>query len=76
MSILRKCAYSEMKLVILPFSLMKLSIYRHFFDMGFMAHQDYFTYFEQSQSIGGAKTGDPREKPPDRPQAGLGLSHK
>ena len=35
----------------------------------------YFTHFEQSQSVGGAKTGDPREKTPDHPQAELGLSH-
>ena len=40
-----------------------------------MACQDYFTHFEPSQSLGGAKTGDPREKPPDHPQAQLGLSH-
>ena len=32
-------------------------------------------YFEPSQSLDGAKTGDPREKPPDHPQAQLGLSH-
>ena len=31
--------------------------------------------FEPSQSLGGAKTGDPREKLPDQPQAELGLSH-
>ena len=37
--------------------------------------QDYFTYFEPSQSLGGAKTGDPREETPDYPQAELGLSH-
>ena len=38
-------------------------------------HQDYFTHFEQSQSVGWAKTGDPREKPPGHPLAELGLSH-
>ena len=43
--------------------------------MGFTARQDYFTHFEPSQSPGGAKTGDPRLKPPDHPQAELGLSH-
>ena len=42
---------------------------------GFNTRQDYFTHFEPSQSLGGAKTGDPREKPPDYPQAELGLSH-
>lgn len=45
------------------------------FYLGFTARQDYFTHFEPSQSLGGAKTGDPREKPPDHPQAELGLSH-
>ena len=33
-----------------------------FFHLGFTALQDYFTHFEPIQSIGGAKTGDPREK--------------
>ena len=36
-----------------------------FFDLCFMARQDYLTNFEPSQLLGGAKTGDPREKPPD-----------
>ena len=35
------------------------------FDLGFMARQDYFTRFEPSQSVGGAKMGGPPEKPPD-----------
>ena len=39
-----------------------------------MARQDYFTHFEPSQTLGGAKTGDPREKPPEHPQAELCLS--
>ena len=34
---------------------------------GFTVRQDYFTHFEPSQSVGGAKTGDPREKSPDHP---------
>ena len=33
-----------------------------FFYLGFTARQDYFTHFEPSQSLGGAKTGGPREK--------------
>ena len=41
----------------------------------FTARQDYFTHFEQSQSLGGVKTGDPQEKTPDHPHAELGLSH-
>ena len=32
-----------------------------FFDLGFKARQDYFTHFEPSQLLGGAKTGNPRE---------------
>ena len=32
------------------------------FDLGFMVCPDYFIHFEPSQSQGGAKTGDPREK--------------
>ena len=53
-----------------------------FFYLGFSACQDYFTHFyfthyfdEPSQSLGGAKMGDPREKPPDHPQAEFGLSN-
>ena len=34
-------------------------------DLGFTVRQDYVTNFEPSQSLDGAKTGDPREKPPD-----------
>ena len=41
---------------------------------GVTARQDYFTYVKASQSVGGAKTGDPREKTPDHPQAELGSS--
>ena len=41
--------------------------------LGLTARQD-FTHFEHSQLLGAAKTGDPREKPPDHPQAELGLS--
>ena len=48
---------------------------RWFFLFGVTARQDYFTHFEPSQSLSGAKTGDPREKLPDHPLAELGLSH-
>ena len=47
----------------------------NFFFFGLTACQDYFTHFEPSQSLGVAKTGDLREKPPDHPQAELSLSH-
>ena len=42
---------------------------------GFTARQDYVTHYEPTQSLGDAKTGDPRVKPPDHPQAEHGLSH-
>ena len=45
------------------------------FNLGFTARQDYFTHFEPSQSVSGAKTGNPREIPPALPQAELDLSH-
>ena len=41
----------------------------------YLVLQDYFTHFEPCQSLGGAKTGDPPEKPPDHPQAEHGMSH-
>ena len=36
------------------------------FDFSFTARQDYFTHFEPSQLLGGAKMGDPREKTPNQ----------
>ena len=33
-------------------------MYYFFFYLGFTARQDYFTHFEPSQSLGGAKMGD------------------
>ena len=33
-----------------------------FSGLGFTAHHDYFTHFEPHQTLGGAKTGDPKEK--------------
>ena len=44
-----------------------------FFYLGLTARQDYFTHFEPSQSLGWAKTGDPREKLPNHPQTELSL---
>ena len=43
--------------------------------VGGTARQDYFTHFEQSQSLDAAKTGDSQNKPPGHLQAELGLSH-
>ena len=38
-----------------------------FFDSVYRPFQDYFSSYETGQSVGGAKTGEPREKPPDKP---------
>ena len=49
-----------------------------FFNSVLRPFQDYFSSYEMGQSVGGAKTGEPREKPPGtvaHPQAELGLSH-
>ena len=40
-----------------------------------MACHDYLTHFEPNQSVGGAKTGDPWENPPDHSQAEADLYH-
>ena len=57
-----------------PFFL-RMFFFFFFFFLELTACQDYFIYFEPSQSLGGTKMGDPREKPPDHPQAELSLSH-
>ena len=38
-----------------------------FFNSVLRPFQDYFSSYETGQSVGGAKTGEPREKPPDTP---------
>ena len=38
-----------------------------FFNSVLRPFQDYFSSYETRQSVGGAKTGEPREKPPDTP---------
>ena len=43
--------------------------------LAFTASQNHFTHFEPSQSLGEAKTGDPREKPPGHAKAELCLTH-
>ena len=59
------------KPMIFPFMILE----DFFFYLGFMANQDFFTHFDLSQSLGGAKMRDPWENTPDHPQAELGLSH-
>ena len=41
----------------------------------YLVLKDDFTHFEPSQSLGGAKDGDPPEKPSDHPQAEHGMSN-
>ena len=38
-----------------------------FFNSVLRPFQDYFSSYETGQSVGEAKTGEPREKPPDTP---------
>ena len=38
-----------------------------FFNSVVRPFQDYFSSYEAGQSVGGAKTGEPREKSPDTP---------
>ena len=38
-----------------------------FFNSVLRPFQDYFNSYQTGQSVGGAKTGEPREKPPDTP---------
>ena len=50
----------------------RMDIYVFFFFLFFFysvlrPFQDYFSSYETGQSVGGAKTGEPREKPPDTP---------
>ena len=44
-----------------------LFIYFIFFYSVLRPFQDYFSSYETGQSVGGAKTGEHREKPPDTP---------
>ena len=70
------CSMFDVKDVFLGFHAFTLKqLYNYIILFGFTARQDYFIRFEPSQSLCGAKTGDPREKPPDHPQVELGLSH-
>ena len=45
----------------------KIYIYFFLFDSVLNPFQDYFSSYETGQSVGGAKTGEPREKPPGTP---------
>ena len=50
-----------MKLIVL-FFLLKISNLNTFFDSVLRPSQDYFSSYETDQSVGGAKTEEPREK--------------
>ena len=45
----------------------KLFFFFFFLNLVLRPFQDYFSSYETGQSVGGAKTGEPREKPPDTP---------
>ena len=44
-----------------------LFLFVFFFNSVLRPFQGYFSSYETGQSVGGAKTGEPREKPPDTP---------
>ena len=44
-----------------------------FFNSVLRPFQDYFSSYETGQSVGGAKTGEPREKPPGTPASRMWL---
>ena len=47
--------------------LSSLFFFSFFFNSVLRPFQDYFSSYETGQSVGGAKTGEPREKPPNTP---------
>ena len=55
-------------LILNRFNIADLDIHLSFFFYSVLRpFQDYFSSFETGQSVGGAKMGEPREKPPDTP---------
>ena len=49
--------------------------YNIFFNSVLRPFQDYFSSYETGQSVGGAKTGEPREKTPGTPARTWLVSH-
>ena len=47
--------------------LCRSKVFGVFFIQFNVSFQDYFSSYETGQSVGGAKTGEPREKTPDTP---------
>ena len=45
----------------------QINFFFFFFGFSFTSLSSFFTYIETDQSVGGAKTGVPGEKPPDTP---------
>ena len=45
----------------------ELEVLFFFFDSVLRPFEDYFSSYETGQSVGGAKMGEPREKPPYTP---------
>ena len=44
-----------------------VNVLKSFYNSILRPFQDYFSSYETGQSVGGAKTGEPREKPPGTP---------
>ena len=53
--------------VYIGFAIFFFFFFFFFFDLVLRPFQDYFSSFDTGQSVGGAKTGEPREKPPYTP---------
>ena len=49
------------------YELLSLKLSSFFLNSVLRPFQDYFSSYEMGQSVGGAKTGEPREKSPDTP---------
>ena len=54
-------------ILLLPKDITFIFHFFFFFNSVLRPFQDYFSSYETGQSVGGAKTGEPREKPPDTP---------
>ena len=54
-------------MILVHVSLRDMHIFFFFFFFSFTSLSSFFTHIETNQSVGGAKTGVPGEKPPDTP---------
>ena len=61
----QRYVYNTVSIHIIPF--FSVDFLFIFFNSVLRPFQDYFSSYETGQSVGGAKTREPREKPPDTP---------